>query len=307
MIRALLVALVLLGAQLAAAMIAPAALAQTPPAAASLPAPISNTVSDFANLLDNAATARLVAQLDALRMDLGVEVAVVTVQRRADYGKQPDIERFATDLFNAWGIGDATRNDGILVLLAVEDREARIALGAGYPPVWDGRAQRVMDAIMVPRFAAGDYPGGLEAGLEGLEEHLIRPFKAGQSFSGTEGMPEPPRSGIGADLLAFLAFVLAAFGYVVWKGRRTVGDILSVARPCPSCGGKGVEIVRETLEEAAETSTGTRLVQRRCPSCGWHADRHESIPSLAAARKSASSSSGFGGGRSSGGGASGRW
>lgn len=276
-----------------------------PGAAQTLPDPLSPFVSDFAGVLDEAAEARLTEHLRSLRADPGVEVAVVTVTRLADHGGAA-LEPFATALFNAWGIGDPQANDGVLLLLAVQDRAARIELGAGYPPVWDNRAQRVMDALMVPRFADADYPGGLEAGLQGLEDYILRPFKGGAAVTGTEDMPDAPGGGIGGDLLIFLAFVAGIFGWQGWRARHRIGDMAAVLRPCPTCGGRGVVVDRETVLEPGEATPGTRRISRRCPDCGWHRDRSETVPSLAAQRDSGSGG-GFGGGRSSGGGASGRW
>jgi uncharacterized protein len=276
-----------------------------PGAARQMPQPLSPHVSDFAGVLDEAAEARLTAHLQALRADPGVEVAVVTVARLADHGGAA-LEPFATALFNAWGIGDAQANDGVLLLLAVQDRAARIELGAGYPPVWDNRALRVMDALMVPRFADGDYPAGLEAGLQGLEEYILRPFKSGAAVSGTEDMPDLPGGGIGADLLIFLAFVAGIFGWQGWRARHRIGDMAAVFRPCPTCSGRGVVVERETVSEPGETTPGMVRVTRRCPTCGWHHDRSDPLPSLSA-QKDSGSGGGFGGGRSSGGGASGRW
>lgn len=271
-----------------------------------LPAPLSPYVSDFAGVLDDAAEARLTERLTALRRDDRVEVAVVTLDRLADHGGAA-LEPFATALFNAWGIGDATRNDGILVLLVVGDRAARIELGAGWPPVWDNRAQRVMDVAMVPAFAKGDYAEGLEAGVDGLANYLIRPYRDGTPVQGTEGMPDVPGGGWGADLLAFLAFVAAGFAWVGWRGRAGLGDVLARVRPCPACGGRGVVVDRATVTEPGETTEGAVTITRRCPSCGWHRDRGEVVPSLARQRARSSGGGGFGGGRSSGGGASGRW
>jgi len=109
------------------------------------------------------------------------------------------------------------------------------------------------------------------------------------------------------DRLAFLAFVAAAFAWVGWRGRAGLGDLLARVRPCPACGGRGVVVERATATEPGETTEGAVTITRRCPSCGWHRDRGEAVPSLARQRARSSGGGGFGGGQSSGGGASGRW
>ena len=57
---------------------------------------------------------------------------IITLESQAPYAPDETLEEFATNLFNDSGIGDATRNDGILVLVLPDDRAMRIERGAGY-------------------------------------------------------------------------------------------------------------------------------------------------------------------------------
>lgn len=276
---------------------------------AELPGPTSIYVSDFAGVLSSEDIAGLTTDLQALRNDPGVEVTIATLQRKEDLGPWSDLSALAKSLFNQWGVGHATRNDGVLILLAVEDREVRVALGSGYPPVWDGRAHRVIEVFMLPRFAEGDYAGGLKAGLHGLEEYLIRPYSEGVSY---EDSRDPPRVWGGTawlDLLVFLGFITLAGSLMLWEGRHRLGDLLARRRPCPQCGRQGV-----ILETSSGGSAGPDLVRRVCRNCGWHQDRRiEEAPGNLHGddnRRDDNSSGGpdgFGGGQSSGGGAGGRW
>jgi uncharacterized protein len=230
-----------------------------------------------------------------------MQITVVTIESLARYNAT-SIEAFATRLFNAWGIGDATRNDGILILVAVADRTVRIELGVGYPPVHDGRALRVIDALMLPEFRDGRLAAGIEAGVTGAVEHIARPFRAGNPVTETSGIPAPP-STFPWDFAAFIAFVLALIG---WKARGAVADMMVARRPCPRCGNRHVEGSRRVTEEATAKSGGAGIWHRACPSCDWSEDRPYRI---APTRSSGSGGGGgsFGGGRSGGGGATGRW
>jgi len=102
------------------------------------PAFYSGLTNDFANILSDEAEARINAELQAARDSRGLEMAVVTIRSREDYAPSTGIAQFAARLFNGWGIGRPDINDGILLLVAIEDREMRIALGSGYPDygVW---------------------------------------------------------------------------------------------------------------------------------------------------------------------------
>ena len=146
----------------------------------------STFVNDYAQVIDAAAKTRITAALRQAREETGVEATVLTIARRADYGDSASIETFAKDLFNAWGIGNAASNDGILILIAVEDREMRIALGSAYPPVWDGVALQIIDHDMLPAFRDGTMAAGIEAGTLAAIDRIARPFSA------RLGAPAPP-------------------------------------------------------------------------------------------------------------------
>lgn len=68
----------------------------------------------------------------------GIEAVVVTINSIGDYQTgDATIEAFATNLFNTWGIGHKKENNGVLILVAVKDRKARIELGKGYGREYD--------------------------------------------------------------------------------------------------------------------------------------------------------------------------
>jgi len=79
------------------------------------------------------------------------------------------IEAFSLRVANTSGIGAKDFDDGILVVLAIDDKRARIALGLGMERyISDATTQDIMDSIMVPAFRKGNYSAGLEAGLRRL-------------------------------------------------------------------------------------------------------------------------------------------
>ncbi|GMU43844.1 MAG: TPM domain-containing protein [Xanthomonadales bacterium] len=131
-----------------------------------LPPPLPQSyVSDRHNLLaadTRAELDRLAATLD--RSDRGqLGVAVIHTTGGADH------RRFATDLFNRWGVGDRRRNDGLLILLALDDRAAEIILGEGIDNSANRtHAERVMRQQMVPRFREGHYDQAMLAGATDL-------------------------------------------------------------------------------------------------------------------------------------------
>jgi len=156
-----------------------------------LPDYVSTTVNDFADLLTAEQEDRVKAALAGVRQARGVEMTVVTIERRSDYGDWPGIEPFATALFNKWGIGDRDRNDGIMVLVARSDREMRIELGAGYPPSFDHRMKTVIDTVFIPWFRDGNYGEGIAAGVtEVIRRSVLEPDDI-VAFDPETPQPEP--------------------------------------------------------------------------------------------------------------------
>jgi len=80
------------------------------------------------------------------------------------------IEQYATQLFDHWGLGAKDRNYGILLLVSLGDRKARIELGASWGRDHDGDARYIMDDLIVPAFRRGDYSGGIRVGVESLDK-----------------------------------------------------------------------------------------------------------------------------------------
>jgi uncharacterized protein len=265
--------------------------------AQALPPPISDTVSDFADLLPPEAEARISAALAQGRAETGVHVTLVTMAQIADHGGAGErIEDYAKRLFNHWGVGDAARDDGILILIAHRDREMRIALGAGYEVIWDNAAQRVIDRYFLPAFGDDDYIGGIEAGIPATFDLIAAPFAAGQPAP-----PEPPMEW--SDLGALAMFAIFAIALVVSAARQTLGDLAVRFRACPNCGKQSLSRQRSIQTAATANVAGIGLAVTTCAAYGHSSRSTYPIAPLS----SGSSSGGFGGGSSSGGGASGRW
>lgn len=262
-----------------------------------LPDPMSDRINDFADLLPPEAEQRISEVLQAGRVETGVHVVLVTMERTRDYGGVGEpIADYAKRLFNQWGIGDSSRNDGILILVSRTDREMRIALGSAYPVIWDNAAQRVIDRYMLPEFREDRYAEGIEAGVSATFDLIARPF--------VEGQPAPEEDLEPTDWLGLGLFALffAAVGGLMLKER--LADALARIRACPNCGRRGLHRNREVVQTATKAEEGYGLLHTRCSHCSYD---HTETYRITKASDGSSGSSGFGGGSSSGGGASGRW
>lgn len=277
-----------------------------------LPVPQSDTLSDFADVLDATEEGRIIRILTDTRAATGVQMVVVTVPGlAAEGGAGMKIESYGKALFNAWGVGGADRNDGILLLLDTESREARIALGAGYDPVYDGRAARVLSTAVLPDLRDGKVATGIEAGIVSARDRLIMPFLAGQPVSLTDGFED---TGSGTNLRTVLlgfGAVAGVAGFGIWRNRRA-------NRTCPNCGARTLERSREVIQQPTRSENGLGMQHLTCSACGF--SDHRSYPVSFSSREArrdktvgrsnrdrGGNGGGFGGGRSSGGGATGKW
>jgi len=80
-----------------------------------------------------------------------------------------DVADFARDLGNSWGIGRKCHDDGIMLLVAPNERKIRIAVGYGLEKTLTlDLSQRIIDQRILPAFRRGDLPGGIEAGARAV-------------------------------------------------------------------------------------------------------------------------------------------
>ena len=144
----------------------------------------TTTVNDFASVLPARSAAALRAQLTTLNRDTGIEMTVVTLASQAAYAPGMEMETFATALFNHWGVGNAQRNDGIMVLVLPDDRAMRIELGAGFDQAWNTHAARIVERDFLPHFRNGNYAVGIMLGADAVIDEIALPF--------SEGATKPP-------------------------------------------------------------------------------------------------------------------
>lgn len=126
---------------------------------------LSGRVNDLANLLDAAQRERVEARLAALEQATGAQVAVLTV----DSLEGEVLEDYSMRVVETWKLGRQERDDGVLFLVAVNDRKMRLEVGYGLEgTLTDALTRRILDNVVRPRFKAGDFGGGIEAGVEAI-------------------------------------------------------------------------------------------------------------------------------------------
>ena len=191
------------------------------PVRAEIPVPaLRARVNDLAQLLPPDREQALEAKLARYEAETSHQLAVLTI----DTTDGEAIEPFAMRVAEQWKLGRKGVDDGAVLIVAKQDRTARIEVGYGLEgPIPDAIAKRIIEDAMIPRFRAGDFPSGIEAAVEWM-------MRAARG----EALPAARRRPVGesppGDPIAFVVF-LSIFASMVGapfrKRMRPLGALLA--------------------------------------------------------------------------------
>jgi uncharacterized protein len=171
-----------------------------------LPPELTQPVNDFADVIDPASARSLESLIRSLQQSTGDVVVVATIDTYAPYA---DIREYAVKMFEnrGRGIGERGRDNGLLILLAVKDREVWVEVGYELEEfITDGFSGETSRRDMIPFFRRGDYGEGLLAGTS----RIINRIAEARNVTLQGARPERPRvsqPGSGGSLIVAL-FVL---------------------------------------------------------------------------------------------------
>lgn len=155
----------------AAAVLFPALLAQAAAPGEPIAVPrLSARVIDQTGTLSAQERDSLEAKLRAFEQERGSQVAVLLVP---SLGAEP-IEDFATRVTDEWQLGRKGVDDGVLFVIAKQEHKMRIQTGRGVQgTLTDALSKRIIDEIVAPRFRAGDFAGGIDAGVDAILKAIV--------------------------------------------------------------------------------------------------------------------------------------
>ncbi len=192
-------------------------------AAPTFPELSGRRVVDEANLLQPAEEAALTEKLAALEQSSSDQLVVVTVPDLQGY----EIEEYGYQLGRHWGIGQSETNNGVLLIVAPNERKVRIEVGYGLEGILtDALSSVIIQERILPRFRADDYPGGIVAGVDALVEQLSLDPAEAQARAAAVGADRGPAidPAVIIFLFIFLVFIfptlLSLFGMRGRRGRR---------------------------------------------------------------------------------------
>ena len=214
-----------------------------------IPAPPAEDypTADYAELLDEEQEKKLHQVQLASYHEQNTPIVVVTINSMREYGPRDwSIERFGYTWFNKWQIGKRGAegeliNRGILLLVSVGDRKARIELGADWGRDWDRHCSVIMNTRIVPRFKKGDFAGGIESGVQALAEMAGTPpgqaaprSSSGRSYrssrSSGQRLPTLPTGLVIVCVIVGIALIGLSFKYPKnQKGLLIAGVVLIAA------------------------------------------------------------------------------
>ncbi|MDJ0642190.1 MAG: TPM domain-containing protein [Erythrobacter sp.] len=197
------------------------AIALATPAAAQPEFPaLTGRVVDNANIIPDNVEAQLTSQLEALETQSQRQLVVVTVPDLQGYDEQT----FTYQLGREWGIGDAERNDGVILLVAPNERRVRIEVGYGLEGyLTDAVSALIIQNEILPRFRNNDYPGGIVAGTDAIITQLqLPPDEASRiaQEAASERQSQSSEGGFPIGTLIWLGFLFFFFFLPLMRARR---------------------------------------------------------------------------------------
>src|SRR3990167_3849862 len=162
-------------------------------------------VNDFADMLTVEQRQLLETKIGDFEKNSRNELSVVTIPNLGG----DTIENFAVKLFQDWGIGKNKKDNGVLLLIARDDRQMRIEVGYGLEgALTDAQSFWIIRNFLKPAFQKGDYYGGISGGIDGIISITKGEFKPDTNLN--------RGSGINGDSFFFMLWV--AWVFLVWTG-----------------------------------------------------------------------------------------
>jgi len=181
-------------------------------AAPTFPA-LTGQIVDTAGLLSPEDRAAILADLQSLEQKSTDQLVVVTVPSLQGY----EIEEYGYQLGRHWGIGQKDKDNGVLLIVAPNERKVRIEVGRGLEPiVTDLMSKIIIENAILPEFRRGDYGAGIRAGVRDITATLLGDAEAVKERArGLDGGDGPDWLG-----LFMIAVWIAIFLYILYAQSR---------------------------------------------------------------------------------------
>ncbi|MFO1170544.1 MAG: TPM domain-containing protein [Hyphomicrobiaceae bacterium] len=175
---------------------------------------LTGRVVDNADLLTGAEEAQLTQALETLEKTSTDQLVVVTLPTLQGY----EIEEYGYQLGRHWGIGQKGKDNGVLLIVAPNERKVRIEVGRRLEPILtDGLTKIIIENTILPRFRRGGFGQGIIAGAKDITDALLGDAEEVKQRAGG-GLQE---DGLDTVAVIFLLIWFAIFFYIVWRAHRS--------------------------------------------------------------------------------------
>lgn len=210
-----------------------------------------NFVSNPDRLLSPTATDSINSMLNRLRDQGLAEVAVVVVDK---VSADEDTYFFAHNLLNRWGVGVEGQDNGLVLFASLGLRQIQIEVGYGLEgKMTDALCKRVIDRVIAPHLSAGDWDGGITAGVAAIYGTL------------TEN-PQYFATGRSEEIPAHIPFIIMCCVLALFTAVRYAAERLR--NRCPRCKRHGVMYTAHSRIVSDTLMSRTIETTRRCRHCG---------------------------------------
>jgi uncharacterized protein len=174
---------------------------------------LTGRVVDEAKLLSPEQVTQLTQLSDGIEKASSRQFVVATIPDLQGY----PIEDYGNKLIRGWAIGQKGANNGIILIVAPNERKVRIEVGYGLEPIMtDALASMIINETILPRFKAGDMAGGIVAGAEAVSEQMKLPLEAAearavQQVSKPAARPRSNDSGTSIPFVVIFWIIVVAF------------------------------------------------------------------------------------------------
>jgi uncharacterized protein len=189
-------------------------------AAQPLPPELTQPVNDFAGVVDADSVAAMDSLIRALQKASGDVVVVATIDTFMPYG---DIREYAVKMFenHGRGIGQKGKDNGLLILLAVKDRQVWVEVGYDLEEfITDGFAGETSRKVMAPEFRRGAYGAGLAAGLRTIVGRIAERRNVTLEGVTRQEQPQGDDVGFGGSAVVFLILLFILLNMIGRTRRR---------------------------------------------------------------------------------------
>ncbi len=170
---------------------------------------LTGRIIDQAGLLTSADKAQIETELAALEGTSSDQLAIVTVNSLQGYS----IEDYAIGLARKWGIGQKDKDNGVVLLVAPNERKVRIEVGRRLEPMLtDTMSKLIIQNAILPGFRRGDFAGGIRAGVRDIKDVLL-----GDAEAVAKRARGRNQNAITTEEMIILAIWLAIFAYIFWQ------------------------------------------------------------------------------------------